>query len=356
MWIARIPAVQDNLGLSVGALGLALLGGGLGSLLALLPAGPLVARYGSRRVALWAPLPACAALALLALAYDGVTLFVALVVWGASASVLDVAMNTQGSAIEQRRGRPLMSSLHGLWSVGTMSGAALAAVVAGLGVSVRVHLLVAAPVLLVAMLLAAQPLVIGDGGHTGRPGFGWPRGALVTLAVVAFCAVGIEGAMYDWGGVYLRRVLDAPEVTAASAPTFFSAAMAIGRLGGDYLTLRVPATLLARLCAVLAGLGVSAIILAPVASVVFAGLVAVGLGLSILVPLTFAAAGRTTGMPAGTAIAAVAALGYAAFLIGPPTIGLVAEQLTLRGAFVILLVLAALIVVLARAVAPHPGT
>jgi MFS family permease len=154
----------------------------------------------------------------------------------------------------------------------------------------------------------------------------------------------------------LRRVLDAPEVTAASAPTFFSAAMAIGRLGGDYLTLRVPATLLARLCAVLAALGVSAIILAPVASVVFAGLVAVGLGLSILVPLTFAAAGRTTGMPVGTAIAAVAALGYAAFLIGPPTIGLAAEQITLRGAFVILLVLAALIVVLARAVAPHPGT
>src|SRR5438552_2749130 len=92
MWIARIPAVQENLGLSVGALGLALLGGGLGSLLALLPAGALVARYGSRRVALWVPLPACASVALLGLATNGPTLFVSLVLWGASAGVLDVAM------------------------------------------------------------------------------------------------------------------------------------------------------------------------------------------------------------------------------------------------------------------------
>src|SRR5207253_3071998 len=98
MWIARIPAVQETLALSVGAL----------------------------------------------------------VLWGASASVLDVAMNAQGSAIEQRRERPIMSSLHGLWSVGTMIGAALAALVAGLGISVRLHLLVAAPLLLVAMLVAGR--------------------------------------------------------------------------------------------------------------------------------------------------------------------------------------------------------
>jgi len=353
MWIARIPAVQESLGLSVGALGLALLGGGLGSLLALLPGGALAARYGSRQVALWAPVPACLALALLALANNGLTLFAALVLWGASASALDVAMNAQGSAIEQRRERPVMSSLHGLWSVGTLVGAALAAVVAGLGISVRLHLLVAAPLVLVAMLVAARPFVTGDGGQSVRTAFVWPRGSLMALAVLAFCAVGIEGGMYDWCGVYLRRMLDAPEVTAASAPTFFSAAMAIGRFGGDHLTMRFPEPVLARGCALFAALGVGAIILAPSAVVVFGGLVAVGLGLSILVPLVFSAAGRSTIMPAGTAIAAVAALGYGAFLIGPPTIGLAAELVTLRGALTIFLVLAALIFLLAPAIAPR---
>src|SRR5579859_6931608 len=83
MWIARIPAVQDKLGLSVGALGLALLGGGLGSLLALLPAGALVARYGSRQLALGIPVPVCLAMALLGVAPNGPILFVALVLWGA---------------------------------------------------------------------------------------------------------------------------------------------------------------------------------------------------------------------------------------------------------------------------------
>ncbi len=353
MWIARIPAVQESLGLSVGALGLALLGGGLGSLLALLPGGALVARYGSRQVALGSAVPACSALALLALANNGLTLFGALVLWGASASVLDVAMNAQGSVIEQRRERPIMSSLHGLWSVGSMVGAAVAALVAGLGISVRVHLLVAAPLLLLAMLATGRLFTTGDGGQPVRTALAWPRGALLTLAVLAFCAVGIEGGMYDWCGVYLRRMLNAPEVTAASAPTFFSAAMAIGRLAGDHLTIRFPAPNLARACAVLAALGVGAIILAPTAVVVFGGLIAVGLGLSILVPLVFSAAGRSSSMPAGTAIAAVAAVGYGAFLIGPPTIGLAAEVVTLRGAFTILLVLAALIFVLAPAIAPR---
>jgi MFS family permease len=120
--------------------------------------------------------------------------------------------------------------------------------------------------------------------------------------------------------------------------------------------MRLSATVLARLCAGLSGLGIAAMILAPVESVVFGGLLAVGLGLSVLVPLVFAAAGRSTTMPAGTAIAAVATMGYSAFLIGPPTIGLAAEQFTLRGAFVILLVLVAFIAILARALTPHTST
>src|SRR6202011_5797982 len=155
----------------------------------------------------------------------------------------------------------IMSSLHGLWSVGMMSGAAVAALVVGMGISVRVHLLVAAPLLLVAMLIAARRFEKGDGGHGFQRAFAWPRGALLALAVLAFCAVGIEGAMYDWSGVYLRRMLDAPEVTAASAPTFLSAAMAVGRLAGDYVSVRVPAAMLARVCAAIAAVGVGAIIL-----------------------------------------------------------------------------------------------
>jgi MFS family permease len=349
MWVARIPAVQEKLGLGVGALGLALLGAGLGTLLAMIPVGALVARHGSRALVVWTALPAAGTLALLGLAVDGPTLFLALVLWGASNSALDVAMNAQGSTLEQRLGRPIMSSLHGLWSLGNMTGAAVGALLAGLAVSVQSHFLAATPLLLVALLLAARPLVAGDEGGAGAA-FAWPRGALLALAVVAFCAVTVEGAMFDWGGVYLRRVLDAPEATAASAASFFSAAMAAGRLSGDLLTARLSAPLLARVCALLAALGVVAIVVAPAAPIVFGGLVAVGLGLSVLVPLAFGAAGRSADMPTGAAIAAVATMSYLGFLLGPPTIGLVAEQVTLRGAFVLLLALLAVVALLAPAI------
>jgi len=191
--------------------------------------------------------------------------------------------------------------------------------------------------------------VPGDAGHGGA-GFAWPSGALLALAVVAFCAVTVEGAMFDWGGVYLRRVLAAPEATAAAAAGFFSAAMAAGRLGGDHLTARVRASSLARACALLAALGVASIVAAPAPAAVFGGLVAVGLGLSILVPLAFGGAGRRADMPTGAAIAAVATMGYLGFLVGPPTLGLAAEQVGLRGALALLLALLAVIALLAPAV------
>ena len=99
MWVSRIPAVQEDLRLGVAGLGLALLGGGVGSMLAMLPMGPLIGRVGSRRVSLVAGLGGAIAFALLSLANDGLTLFGALVVWGAALGTLDVAMNAQGSAI-----------------------------------------------------------------------------------------------------------------------------------------------------------------------------------------------------------------------------------------------------------------
>ena len=349
MWVARIPAVQERLGLGAWALVLALFGVGFGMLLAMVPTGTRIAHRGSRSVVLWMAWPAALTLALPAIAPNGPALFAALVAWGASTSALDVAMNAQGSTIEQRRGRPLMSSLHGFWSMGNMSGAAVGALLAGAGVAVQVHLVAAAPILLVALVAAGRLLVPGDAGHEGAV-FVRPRGALLALAAVAFCAVTVEGAMFDWGAVYLRRVFAAPEATAASAAGCFSAAMATGRLFGDQLTARVRATHLARACALLAALGVGALIAAPSATLVLGGLVAVGIGLSILVPLAFGAAGRSTEMAAGTAFAAVATMGYLGFLVGPPTLGLTAEQVGLRGAFALLLGLLALIAVLANAI------
>ena len=336
------------------ALGFALLGGGLGSLVTMVPVGALIARCGSRAIVLFTAVPVGLALCAIALAWNGLTLFGALVLWGASAGSLDVAMNTQGSAIEQRRAQPIMSSLHGLWSLGTMVGGGVSALLAVAGIQFQAQFLVEGPLVLLAIVLASRPMQVDDGGRHGVA-FGLPRGPLLALAVVTFCAVTAEGVMFDWSGVYLRRMLDAPEATAASSASVVAGAMAIGRLGGDFLTTRFGPPTLARACAALAATGMLIVIAAPTPAVVFGGLVAVGFGISILVPLAFSAAGRAPGMASGAAIAAVATVGYFGFLAAPPTIGLVAERVTLRGAFVLLVALLILIGLLAPVTGTRKG-
>ena len=349
-WVSRIPAVQERLHLSEAALGLVLLGAGAGSLLAMVPAGALIARIGSRRMVAWMAVATAGGLVAIALAAEAAAwaLFLALALSGAASSALDVSMNAQGSALEVRLGKPAMSSLHGLWSLGNMAGVAAGAGLAALGTSLTMHFAGAALVVSGGVMLLYRPLLRGDEGHPG-PAFAWPRGALLALAAIAFCAVLAEGAMLDWSGVYLRRVLGAPEPTAALGASFFSAAMAAGRLGGDHLTARLSAPVLARLCATVAAAGVGIIILAPREMVVFGGLLVVGLGLSVLVPLAFGAAGLSRDAAPGAAIAAVATVGYVALLAGPPVIGLVAQQVTLRGAFALLLVALAATALLAPA-------
>jgi fucose permease len=357
-WLSRIPSVQEHLTLGEAALGLALLGGGLGSLLSMVPAGALIGRFGSRAVLVGAAVPWAIALALISLASSGPLLFAALVLWGSGAASLDVAMNAQGSAIQEQRGRPILSSLHGLWSVGTMAGGGLSTLMTSLGVSVQSQFVLEAPLLLAAVLAASRAMLPGHLGQAGQM-LARPNRALLALAVVTFCGVTAEGAMYDWSGVYLRRVFIAPEAVAASGAVWLAASMAIGRLIGDGITARFGAPALARACAVLAAAGMFTVIAAPAPPVVFAGLIALGFGLSILVPVAFGAAGRAPGMAPGAAIAAVATVGYFGFLAAPPTIGFVAERLTLRGAFVVLLVLLILIGVLAPATGSdfaEPGT
>ena len=273
-------------------------------------------------------------------------MFGALVVWGAALGTLDVAMNAQGSAIEQRRARPIMSSLHGLWSVGSMSGAACGALLAALAVAPSAQFLAAAPVMAVAVVLGARKFV-SDREHVEKRAFVWPSGALLPLATMVFCAVAVEGAMFDWSGVYLRRTLDASEGMAAAAPTFFAAAMAIGRLAGDQVTVRFSAPVVARGSAVVALLGLIGVVAAPRAEFVFGALILVGLGLAVLVPLAFSAAvrqpehahwrgdrGRGDGWLLGVSVR-------------PPTIGLIAERFTLRGSFVLMLLALVVIAVLA---------
>ena len=352
-WVARIPAVQQRLGLSAGALGIALLGMAIGALAAFPVTGLLIAHYGSRRVTTGAALVYCAAVPLPGLAPSLPLLMVALIALGAGNGAMDVAMNAQGVAVEARYGRPIMSSFHGLWSVGGFAGALVGGVAAGAGIAPFPHLLGAAVVLVIAALIASRWLLpVAADAHSGAPAFARPTRALLGLGVVAFCSALGEGAMADWSAVYLHTSLATSAAFAAAGYAGFSLAMTAGRLSGDRLTHRFGPVVLVRAGGLLAavGLGVALVVGRSIPAV--AGFALVGAGLSLVAPLVYSRAGRAPGVSAAAALAAVATMGYTGFLLGPPIIGAVAQALSLRDALGIIVLLGLAIAALARNVGP----
>ncbi len=328
-WYARLPAIQERLGLSEGAIGVALLGAPLGLLVAQPLVGALIARRGSRPVVAAAPLY-LSAVVLPALAVDAKSLLLAVVAVGVGNGALDVAMNVQGLAVEQAGRRAVFSSLHAAFSFGVLTGAILASAVASAGVTPIWHLTCAALAGAGAAMLVTRSLLPDEANaDPASPRFVRPSGRLASLGVVAFCALLAEGAVFDWSGIYLARVVEAPAGVAPLGLAAFSLTMGAGRLFGDGVAIRLGSARTALVGAMLATFGLTLVLALPSASWAIAGFAIMGLGLSVVFPLTLRVAARSE-RSSGPAIAAVSTVGYMGFLIGPPAIGLLAEATGLR--------------------------
>ncbi len=351
-WFVRIPAVQDNLELSEGLLGLALLGAAVGAMVSMPVTGALTSRFGSRRVVGITALLLSFSLIPPTLAPSLALLIPALVLLGAANGALDVSMNSQAVVVEQQYGRPIMSSFHAAFSFGGLAGAATGGLVASAGVGPLPHLSAVAGLCAVATLIAYRPLLpaSADAVGDGAPAFARPTRALLGLGVISFCVLLGEGAMADWSAVYLNDTLATGPGFAAAGYAAFSLAMAFGRLFGDRLTERLGPAVLVRACGALAAIGLGLALAAGQPYLALLGFACAGAGFSIVFPAALSAAGRTEGMAAGPALAAVSTAGYTGFLIGPPVIGFAAELLGLGGALYIVVILSAAIVLLAGAV------
>jgi predicted MFS family arabinose efflux permease len=352
----RIPWIRERLGLSVGALGLALLMPAAGALLAMPITGVLVHRLSARTVTRVLIGGFACALALPPLAPSLVVLCLALLVFGAVAGMADIAMNHQGLVVEERAGRPRMSGLHGMWSVGGIAGSAVGVAAAHAGVDARVHLGVMALVLLVVSQLAGRALPADDpahpeGAHVEPPRLAWPARPVLLIGLVGFCAVFAEGASADWCAVYLRDVMGTSAATAAAAYTGFACAMAGGRLVGDRIVARLGPVATVRAGGALAATGALVVVVARTPLLGIPGFALVGLGIAVVVPLAFAAGGRAV-PHAGQGIAAVATVAYGAGLAAPGTIGAIAQVSSLPAAFAIVAALCALFALGAGALRP----
>ncbi|MCP9993443.1 MFS transporter [Streptomyces albogriseolus] len=336
----RVPWVQDHAGVSAGQLGLALAFPALGASLAMPLAGGISHRFGARNalrglLTLWT-----LALVLPALAPNLLTLCLALFVYGATAGMSDVAMNALGVEVENRLDRSIMSGLHGMWSVGAVVGSAAGTLAAHLGSDARLHHALAAAVLTVvgfaacAWVLDLQPAE----DEEPPPRFALPPRSALLIGAIGFCAVFAEGASLDWSAVYLRDQLETSAGLAAACTTGFTLTMAVARIAGDRVVDRYGAVRTVRASGVVALLGGLLIVFARHPAVAMTGFALMGLGIAVVVPLCFAAAGRSGSNPS-LAIAGVATITYTSGLIAPSAIGMLAQATSLMVSFMLVTLL-----------------
>jgi hypothetical protein len=354
-WTAHIPLIKEHLDLTDGALGLALLGAPLGSVSAMLVSARLLPRFGSQAMVRTCLLGYCAAAPLVGLVGSLPTLFTALFLWGAFQGALDVSMNTQAVAVELARGRPLMSGFHGSWSIGTFAGAGIGALGVAIGLSLTSQqLLLGVPALVIAGWLTSR--MIPD---ATRPAdcrvvehrAGWLSRPVLVLGAIAFASMLCEGASADWGSVYLRGPLHATPAVAGLGYAAFSFAMVTVRLSGNRLLVHFRPRSVLPVLAAIATVGFCAGLLGNREVTGIAGFACLGIGLALIVPTVFSAAGRLPGLNPGAAIAAVSACGWFGFVCGPPLIGQLASATSLSFALGVIPVLTTGIV-LSTALAP----
>ena len=345
-WAPYIPRIKSDLGLSTSSLGVVLLAMAVGAVSVMPAAGVMVERYGARRVLALAVGISYVALPFTLLAPSALALAGVLAVMGAASGVTDVAMNANGAAVEHGYGRPVLSSLHGLWSVGGFVAAGTTALVTALGVPAELHLVVAAIVFgLLGLAACTRLMPAAERPGDRRAGWSRPTRLVLGLALISLAVFLAEGAINDWGPLYLRSSLDESATVAAAGYAVFVGSMAIMRLTGDRLTARAGRVPVVRFGALLAGIALAAALILGQPAATFIAFALTGLGLANVFPLVVSAAGRT-GSPA-LAIATVSTGGYAGILIGPPVIGFAADLFSLPIALGFVVGLCALIAALA---------
>ena len=326
-WFVRIPDVKIQAGLDDGELGLALLGSAVGSVSTMPIAGALTSRFGSRNVTAAFSLLFCACFLLPSFASSQWTLFAGLVCFGMAVGGIDVAFNSQASTVEKRHGQVLMSGFHGAWSLANLVGAVIATPLVALGIVPVAHLVPTGIIAGLAILVCTRWFLDDDPHTEAAPVRAVARftPALLAIGTIAGLSLLVEGAVADWSGIYLRDVLGAPPESAGFAFGAFSLTMAASRLTGDWISARFEPRVVLVTGSALSAVGLATAVATPDRIVTIVGFAICGAGIGTTFPLALSAASRLPGQASGAAIAAVATMGYAGFLAGPPLIGTVSD-------------------------------
>lgn len=347
-WGSRIPTIQANLGLSEADLGTVLFSMPIGSLLSMPVATFLTKRIGSKTTLIMSISFYGLFLISIGLAPNSLMLSALLACFGFCSNMVNVSINTQAIALEKILNRTVMSSLHGLWSLAGFFGAAIGAVMIAFKVDPLYHFIFSAALGLILLLLVMNHLLHEDRAPKGgKFKFKIPPPVLMILGLTAFASMISEGAMFDWSGVYFKKVIEVGPSLVGLGYASFMFTMALARFLADHYIINFGSRVVLRWCGVIitAGLLLSVVHVSLWTGVV--GFFLVGAGTSAVVPLVFSLAGKVPESSPSDAIALVSTIGFLGFLIGPPIIGHLADFSSLRLSFSLIALMGILIFFLA---------
>lgn len=382
-WVSRLPAIRDTLDLSPGTIGAILLCMTLGSFASVSASGLIVLRLGSKRTIRTGSIMVGAGLLT---AGFGTTVLASpvatalgLAIIGLGTGSWNTASNVEGAAVERAVGRHIMPRLHGAFSLGTVAGAGLGAAAAALAMPVFWHLAAAGAVVSVSVATAASwfraditplpdersyspdnfedpstgpiPVILAPGAgeapldNKRKIAQAWRDRRTLLLGVLVLGLALAEGAAGDWVALALADGHGQSDAAGAAGYGLFVTFMTIGRFAGTLLLDRFGRVPVMRWCAAMAVLGLGIFVFAPVPWLAYAGLALWGLGASLGFPVGMSAAADDPAMAAAR-VSVVSTIGYAAFLCGPPLLGLLAEHVGILHSLLAVMVMLALSFVL----------
>lgn len=351
-WVTRTPGLRDMLQVSVGEMGIVLFGMSIGAMTGVLVAGPAISRYGARKISAVGLASVVISLFILAVSASLGLQYLAmagLAVFGLGVGLCEIAVNIEGAALEKATGAHIMHVLHGCFSLGAVVGAVIGFGLTAWAVSLPLHLVAMAVVIAPVVVWCIRNLPAATGLRRVEPGavlhakktsiLSVVDARLLMIGVVVLGVALAEGSATDWLPILM---FDEYGVSSSAASIFymvFAASVTFGRLAGGPVLKRLGRKGVVQGGVALAAVGMVVVIWGTAPWMAMAGVIAWGLGVSMTFPMAISAAADGEG-DAEQRVKLVAVMGYCAFLAGPPLLGLLGEELGLRAAMVLVLVVA----------------
>ncbi|WP_250254652.1 MFS transporter [Chryseobacterium sp. Marseille-Q3244] len=334
-WASRIPIIKDALSINEAQLGTLLLLMPIGQLSTMMLSGKLISRYGSSRIIKSCFLLYPGFLLLIGLSPSYWILAAVLFFFGVTGNLCNIAVNTQAIEIESITKRTLLSSYHGAWCFAGLIGALLGMLAINLHVETFHHFVLT--FILVTLIWMYSRNNLTNSIHKAEPQtqsiFKSVNPTLVGLGIIGFLSMAIEGAMFDWSGVYFQTIVKAPENLVILGYTSFILMMTLGRFIGNRIIEKLGKRMVLQFCGILMSIGLFLSVFLPELWIGIIAFMIIGLGASLSVPSVYSTIGKVNTVAPSIALSFVSSISFLGFLIGPPLIGYIAEGFDLRYSF-----------------------